>query len=79
MLAVALMAAGWLAAAGMAEGCSFCGAARKDASIAYVVTAAGMGLMPIAFGAGLVLWLRRKYRRAGENAGGGEDAAPPHP
>lgn len=57
-LAVAVPAALWPA---VAAACPYC-ALSRDGSSAYVVSAIGMLLLPLGFGAGLVLWLRRRMR-----------------
>ncbi len=61
-----------LLAPGISEGCSFCAYGRGDANTAYLLTAAAMGTLPIGFGVGLALWLRKKTRAAARGAADGD-------
>jgi hypothetical protein len=59
-LAIAVLALAALAP-GIASACPYC-AGSREAGGAYLLSAVGMGLLPIGFGVGLVLWLRRRLR-----------------
>ena len=52
------LAAAW---PGLALACPYC-AGSREAGSAYFLSAVGMALLPIGFGVGLVLWLRRRMR-----------------
>lgn len=70
------LAAGW---PGAAWACPYC-AGSREAGSAYFMTAIGMGLLPIGFGVGLVLWLRRRLRAgAAAPPGAGEESSPENP
>lgn len=55
---VVLAATAWPA---VASACPYC-ALSRDGGSAYLVSAVGMLLLPLGFGAGFVLWLRRRMR-----------------
>jgi len=73
-VAVAAAAAALLVPAACAA-CSSCTAGRGDANIAYLATAAAMGSLPIGFGVGLTLWLRKRSRDMEAGAAGTSDAS----
>ena len=74
-LAAAILLAAW---SGVAAACPYC-AGSREAGSAYFMTAIGMGLLPIGFGVGLVIWLRRRYGARDENTDPGESTSRPKP
>ena len=71
-----LLAAGLLLAwPGLASACAYCAAATGKVNTAYLWTAVGMGLLPIALGGGLFFWLRARYRKAAPRADEEREAA----
>lgn len=48
-----------------ASACAVCGAGVDDdqSRIAYLLTTAGLSLLPLALFGGFLLWLRRQHRR----------------
>jgi len=61
VLAAAIAAALACVRPGIALACPYC-AGSRDAGTAYLISAVGMGLLPVGLGLGLVLWLRRRLR-----------------
>jgi hypothetical protein len=48
---------------GFAEACAVCSAGREDETrTAFIVSTAGMTLLPLLLVGGLVLWLRKRFR-----------------
>jgi hypothetical protein len=69
-LAGATLLAAWHLSAcpRLASACAYCAAATGKVSTAYLGTAIGLGLLPLALGGGLFFWLRARYRRAAPRA-----------
>jgi len=61
LLRVAAVCALAAALPGLALACPYC-AGSREAGGAYFLSAIGMAFLPIGFGVGLVLWLRRRMR-----------------
>jgi hypothetical protein len=78
-LAIAALALAALAP-GIASACPYC-AGSREAGSAYFLSAVGMGLLPIGFGVGLVLWLRRRLQAGApsEPVAGGDPPAEKSP
>ncbi len=57
-----------LAWPGSASACAYCAAATGKVNAAYLGTAVGLGLLPLALGGGLFFWLRAQFRRAAPRA-----------
>ncbi len=71
VLPAAVVLAAW---PGSASACAYCAAATGKVNAAYLGTAVGLGLLPLALGGGLFFWLRARFRRAAPRAG--EDSQP---
>ncbi len=72
VLTAAVVLAAW---PGSASACAYCAAATGKVNAAYLGTAVGLGLLPLALGGGLFLWLRRRFRRAAPRAEEERDSA----
>lgn len=48
---------------GVAEACAVCSAGREDETrTAFIVSTAGMTLLPLLLVGGIALWLRKRFR-----------------
>ncbi len=69
---VAVVLSAW---PGSASACAYCAAATGTVNAAYLGTAVGLGLLPLALGGGLFFWLRARFRRAAPRADEERDSA----
>jgi hypothetical protein len=55
----------------VASACAVCGAGVDDdqSRLAYLLTTAALSLLPLGMFGGIVLWLRRRYRKQREVEG----------
>lgn len=61
----------------VAAACPVCFDADGARRIAYYVTTAGMLVLPLAMGAGMLFWLRRRLSAGGRGAARGPSGAGP--
>ena len=62
-LVLVVMTLGRVLVPGFAEACAVCSAGREDETrTAFIVSTAGMTLLPLLLVGGLVLWLRKRFR-----------------
>ena len=62
-LVLVVLTLGLVLVPGFAEACAVCSAGREDETrTAFIVSTAGMTLLPLLLVGGLVLWLRKRFR-----------------
>ena len=62
-LALVVLTLGLVLVPGFAEACAVCSAGREDETRpAFIVSTAGMTLLPLLLVGGRVLWLRKRFR-----------------